>query len=209
MAGIIRQRTAQRMPQRLPEYGYETIALPPPKDASNFNKCHEVLATPELLEMILAQLPPADIIRSRRTNKQFRDAIDSSIPLKKRLFLLPSVEMDIQYPLCNPLLLHQMNHGYGLMGLVINPTIPLHPNDLRLSMQLSEKVQTSITVRFRLAKRDYQSGGLYYERSKIVEVQAGPDGTVRYAEVERMGRELMAARGEGWEVDYCRTEVFI
>lgn len=159
--------------------------------------------------MIVEQLPVTDIIRLRRTEQRFRHLIDTSITLKKRLFLFPSVDAETEHPICNPTLLRQVTSGYGLLQPIVNPTIRLDPNDIRLLMLFSAKVHTTMTVRFRLAKHDNETGELYHGRSKVWEVQPGEDGVVRYADFERTAQMLMAQRGGGWVIDSCRTEVFI
>ncbi|KAF2167374.1 hypothetical protein M409DRAFT_22185 [Zasmidium cellare ATCC 36951] len=201
--------SAQRMPPRMLEYAYEANMLPPPKDLHLLRGCEKAINTPELLEMILGQLPPTDIVRLRRTEKRFRHLIDTSIALKKRLFLLPSVDAETEHPICNPILLRQVTSGYGLLRSIVNPTTPLHPNDIRLLMLFSEKVHTAMTVRFKLAKHDSETGELYHGRSKVLEVQPGEDGVVRYADFEKTAQMLMVQRGEEWVIDYWRTELFI
>ncbi|KAK4623603.1 hypothetical protein CLAFUW4_05464 [Fulvia fulva] len=60
-----------------------------PSDRSRV-KALEVFGTPELLEHILLQLPPSDILRSQQVSRSWRDGVDGSVRIQRRLGLAPS-----------------------------------------------------------------------------------------------------------------------
>jgi hypothetical protein len=49
----------------------------------------EILKTTELLEAILLELPPRDIIVSQRISTRFLDTIKGSLKLQRALFTVP------------------------------------------------------------------------------------------------------------------------
>ncbi|KAK5691700.1 hypothetical protein LTR17_025624 [Elasticomyces elasticus] len=51
---------------------------------------HRVATIPELLELIIYELPESDILTStQRVSKAFRTVIDGSLPIERKLFFLP------------------------------------------------------------------------------------------------------------------------
>lgn len=60
-----------------------------PTKALKQNPAAKVLAIPELLEAVLLELPPRDLLLSQRVNKTFRDVIDDSIYIQRKLFFKP------------------------------------------------------------------------------------------------------------------------
>ncbi|KAK5722116.1 hypothetical protein LTR17_014388 [Elasticomyces elasticus] len=56
-----------------------------------------VFAVSELLEMILLKLPMKDMQRSRAVCKQWRGEVDSSIQIKRALFLEPGTPNDLAH----------------------------------------------------------------------------------------------------------------
>lgn len=51
--------------------------------------CDEVISTRELLEAILLQLPARDILLAQRISKAFREAVERSPSIKRKLFFKP------------------------------------------------------------------------------------------------------------------------
>jgi hypothetical protein len=79
-----------------------------------------VLATTELLELILLFLPTLDLIRAQRVSRSFRNTIIHSQSLQEVLFLRPNIRPNLQIPLpdLNPLFAHHAaldNHGIGFI----------------------------------------------------------------------------------------------
>ncbi|CAD0106613.1 unnamed protein product [Aureobasidium uvarum] len=56
----------------------------------SLNSAQRVLETPELLEMILAELPPCQLLISQRVNILWHDLISNSPQLQQLLFMRPS-----------------------------------------------------------------------------------------------------------------------
>lgn len=63
-----------------------------------------VFSTPELLELILLNLPHRDLLLSRRISSTFNKLIDFSRPLQQKLFLHPSPDTTLKDWHANPLL---------------------------------------------------------------------------------------------------------
>ncbi|KAF2178603.1 hypothetical protein K469DRAFT_467003, partial [Zopfia rhizophila CBS 207.26] len=63
-----------------------------------------VLNTPELLEAILAQLPPRDLLRAQCISCSFRDTIQASPTLQQALFFRPAPVKEPGVWTINPLL---------------------------------------------------------------------------------------------------------
>ncbi|KAK3627405.1 hypothetical protein LTR56_019206 [Elasticomyces elasticus] len=57
----------------------------------------EVLNLPELLEMILLNLPMRNMQRVRRVSKQWQATVDNSLPIKRALFQEPGTIADLAY----------------------------------------------------------------------------------------------------------------
>ncbi|KAK3656830.1 hypothetical protein LTR56_002811 [Elasticomyces elasticus] len=55
---------------------------------------HEVLATPELLEVILLHLPLRDLLFSQKVCTHWKAIVDTSPNIKKALFLVPDTHID-------------------------------------------------------------------------------------------------------------------
>ncbi|PQE07303.1 f-box domain protein [Rutstroemia sp. NJR-2017a WRK4] len=66
------------------------------------NSIQKVFAIPELLELILLQLPFLDLVRAQMVSGSFYDVIESSTQLQQALFLRASPATSIPIP--NPLL---------------------------------------------------------------------------------------------------------
>ena len=52
------------------------------------SKAHRVFQIPEMLEVILYELPTKDLLLSKAVCKMWRDTIDSSVKLQKALFMI-------------------------------------------------------------------------------------------------------------------------
>ncbi len=54
----------------------------------------QVLNTPELLEWLLLSLPERDIVVATRVSRTFKAAIEGSIEIQKKIYLLPDNSKD-------------------------------------------------------------------------------------------------------------------
>ncbi|KAK5702959.1 hypothetical protein LTR97_003905 [Elasticomyces elasticus] len=68
-----------------------------PNLPKSFVKAGEVLDLPELLEMIILNLPMRDMQRFRRVSKQWQATVDNSLPIKRALFQEPGTTADLAY----------------------------------------------------------------------------------------------------------------
>lgn len=57
------------------------------------NTAARVFAVPELLEAILLQLPPRDLLLAQRADKTFRDSINTSVHIQQKLFFKSNSKM--------------------------------------------------------------------------------------------------------------------
>lgn len=72
-----------------------------------------VFAVPELLENILLKLSPRDLLFAQRVDKTFRDQINSSIHIQRKLFLKHDPELDeYEGNAINPFLNRLVYHAY-------------------------------------------------------------------------------------------------
>lgn len=72
--------------------------------ASGSHACRKVFGLYELVENILYQLPEKDLLLAQRINKTCRDVISLSIPIRKKLFLLPeSTDLQSETPTETPI----------------------------------------------------------------------------------------------------------
>lgn len=102
--------------------------------------CFNVLNTPELLEMIIRELDISTIMRLYRTSKGYRAFIESSLPIKKKLWLAS----DQAYGKANQTISTELNPFLYDVGtpllpfsrptLLVDPVKPLPPTDLRALM---------------------------------------------------------------------------
>lgn len=91
-----------------------------------------VIATTELLEHILLDLPMRDLLLAQRINKRFKHLIDDSIAIQRALYFTPSLattaDGEAVVPIINPLLQNQMRVASApvistIFGFVRRPLI--------------------------------------------------------------------------------------
>lgn len=75
------------------------------EDSANKSAMNEVFGIAELLEEILLMVPERDLLLSQRTCRRFRESIQGSLKLQRRLFLLPDPDQRETPPVPNPLLM--------------------------------------------------------------------------------------------------------
>jgi len=83
-----------------------------------------VFAVPELLENILLKLPPLDLLLAQRVNKTFRDQINSSIHIQRKLFFKKDPALD-EYKgnVINPFLSRLVYHAFPHCGPCIREPV--------------------------------------------------------------------------------------
>ncbi|KAK5688142.1 hypothetical protein LTS10_000120 [Elasticomyces elasticus] len=72
-------------------------ASKPHKPGDETSMAGQVLNLPELLEMIILNLPMRDMQRIRRVSKQWQAAVDNSLPTKRALFQEPGTMADLAH----------------------------------------------------------------------------------------------------------------
>ncbi|KAK4624808.1 uncharacterized protein CLAFUR5_05395 [Fulvia fulva] len=78
------------LPMRPPSSNSTT----PPAATFNASAAARMFALPELLELVLSNLGTKDLLLSQRTCRSFRDTIEGSIRLKRKLFLEPDWNLE-------------------------------------------------------------------------------------------------------------------
>ncbi|KAK4963184.1 hypothetical protein LTR10_000812 [Elasticomyces elasticus] len=68
-----------------------------PNLPQSFVKAGEMLNLPELLEMVILNLPMRDMQLFRRVSKQCQATVDNSLPIKRALFQVPGTVADLAY----------------------------------------------------------------------------------------------------------------
>ncbi|GAB7359729.1 hypothetical protein MBLNU230_g6904t1 [Neophaeotheca triangularis] len=99
---------------------------------SSYSAVSTVLSLPELLELILLQLPQKDILLSQRTSRVFRETITDSVRLQRALFFVADWKQsmhtcdsvwdnatDSHRPENNRLLLRALPASYPTLTLVV------------------------------------------------------------------------------------------
>lgn len=97
------------MVYRIPQIYNLTLEIPFAESKENMSVAHRVLDCPELLELILLQLPIRSLLHAQRICRSFRDAIRSSPTLQQALFFQPLPRLPTDSPatqdqVLNPLL---------------------------------------------------------------------------------------------------------
>ena len=113
-----------------------------------------VLATAELLEHILLHCDKVDLLRAWGVNRNFKNTIDSSLAIQRRLGLLADEKCDIHFPLNDlPIAIRGANVERG--GVRGNPSSPMFEG-------VAENI-TQISLLFDINRRS-SSGATMHER---------------------------------------------
>jgi len=71
------------------------------RDVITPSAAQAVLKTPELLELVLAHLDQEELLRAQRVCRRWKDMISSSLPLRRMLYLAPTLKIDERIPVDN------------------------------------------------------------------------------------------------------------
>lgn len=71
------------------------------KRTTSTSAAESVLKTPELLELVLAHFDQAELMDAQRVCRRWKDIISSSLPLRRMLYLSPTLKVDERIPVDN------------------------------------------------------------------------------------------------------------
>ncbi|KAK4500705.1 hypothetical protein PRZ48_008894 [Zasmidium cellare] len=175
-----------------------------------------IFAAEELLEMILSNLDPAQLVSMRRVSKRFRDILEGSILLKKKAFFIPdeTAPGKVGHHKLNPVLFHEVADATELeitVGrLTLDPCLPRAGGDLRGLMLLTQKPTEEVTVFWEFYRHheatQTRKARTEYATDKLLLSAAGG---VRLAHVEGATETLVERRGQEWTLDVHRIDVYI
>lgn len=102
----ILRRAPSRPPEPLllPFPLVEAIFKPRQSSRIQYLSVYKTLNTPELLEQILLEPPMGDIVLSKSVNNIFRNTIDNSTTIQKRIFFAPDPDVSCDSTRYNPFL---------------------------------------------------------------------------------------------------------
>lgn len=79
----------------------ESSAKSSTKRTTSTSAAESVLKTPELLELVLAHFDQAELMNAQRVCRRWKDIISSSLPLRRMLYLSPTLKVDERIPVDN------------------------------------------------------------------------------------------------------------